>query len=117
MRIKVKPLSVNEVWQGKRFKTGKYKDYETEVMYLLPKLKIPEGKLEVKITYGLSSRNSDIDNPTKPFLDILQKAYRFNDKNIYQLLLRKEDVKKGKEYVDFDIRSYPHVAVLSACIV
>jgi len=35
--------------------------------------KRPEGNLNLTIKYGLSSVTSDIDNPTKPFLDILQK--------------------------------------------
>jgi len=101
MQIKVKPLSVNRVWQGKRFKTQDYKAYEQEVMYLLPPLEIPEGKLYVKYTFGLSSKNSDIDNPVKPFTDILQKKYGFNDRQIYKMELEKEDVKKGEEFIKF----------------
>lgn len=46
---------------------------------------------------------SDIDNPTKLILDILQKRYGFNDKMIYELNLKKEIVKKGKEYFSFCI--------------
>jgi hypothetical protein len=45
--IKIKPLSVNKAWQGKRFKTNEYKQYEKEVSLLLPShLKIPEGRLK-----------------------------------------------------------------------
>ena len=29
MRLDIKPLSVNEAWQGRRVKTKKYRDFET----------------------------------------------------------------------------------------
>ena len=34
-RIEIKPLSVNECWQGKRFKTKAYTAYEKELLYRL----------------------------------------------------------------------------------
>lgn len=66
-KLYVKPVSVNTCWQGKRFKTLHYSQYERDLLYLLPKLQIPEGDLKVTITFGLSSSLSDIDNPLKPF--------------------------------------------------
>ena len=104
-KINIKPLSVNNAWQGKRFKTNLYKSYEQELFYLLPKLKIPEGKLRLKLLFGLSSKAGDLDNPVKPFIDILQKKYLFNDKKIYKLEIEKIDVKKGKEFISFEIMS------------
>lgn len=103
IKRKIKPLSVNKVWQGKRFKTPTYKAYEQEWFYTLPKLKIPKGKLSLMIKWGFSSKASDIDNPTKPLLDILQKKWEFNDKMIYRLELDKVDVKKGEEFVEFHL--------------
>ena len=99
----IKPLSVNKCWQGKRFKTSEYKDYEQEWFYSLSIIKIPEGKLSLKIKWGFSSKASDIDNPTKPLLDILQKKWAFDDKKIYKLVLEKIDVKKGEEFISFEI--------------
>lgn len=104
-KIKIKPISVNDCWQGRRFKTPLYKAYEEEMLYRLPKMKIPPGKLFLKIEVGFSNKASDIDNMIKPFLDILQKKYDFNDKNVYLVELAKEDVKKGDEYIQFDISS------------
>ncbi len=101
--LEVKPLSVNEVWQGRRFKTEKYEDYELLVTLKLPKLTIPAGKLKVKYIFGLSSKAADVDNCVKPFTDILQKKYGFNDKLIYEMDIRKEDVKKGQEFIKFQI--------------
>ena len=102
--LKCKALSVNEVWQGKRFKTPAYKDYEEEVMYLLPPLKIPESeRLRVDYVFGLSSKNADYDNCIKPFQDILQKKYGFNDTRIYYATIRKVNVKNGDEFISFEI--------------
>jgi len=103
-KIKIVPLSVNQVWAGRRFKTAKYKAYEQEMMYMLPKVVIPQGKLKITLVWGVSSKLADIDNPIKPFLDILQKKYNFDDKRIYELVVKKKDVKKGAEYIDFDIK-------------
>lgn len=101
--IKIKPLSVNKAWQGKRFKTIDYTRFERYLMYLLPKkVKIPE-KIELRIKWGLSSKLADIDNPLKPFIDVLQKKYKFNDNQIFRLIVEKEETKKGDEFIAFEI--------------
>lgn len=107
IKVKIKPLSVNKVWQGKRFKTNDYEVYEKELFYLLPKeLKIPKGKLYLQLRFGVSSKASDIDNPVKPFVDILQKKYGFNDKNIYKIEILKLDTCKGEEFISFELKQY-----------
>ena len=103
MKIDIKPLSVNGAWRGRRFKTDAYKKYERDVLTLLRPLKIPDGKLHLSITFGFSSKASDIDNPLKCFIDCLQKKYGFNDKDIYKLSVEKVDVKKGSEFIDFKL--------------
>lgn len=103
MKIDIKPLSVNQAWQGKRFKTPKYKQYEADVLALLPAFKVPDGELEMHIQVGFSNKQSDLDNVVKPFVDILQKKYGFNDSRIYQLSLYKRIVPKGQEYISFDL--------------
>lgn len=105
IKIDIKPLSVNKCWQGRRFKTPDYKNYERDLMLMLPNIQIPHSKLYIEVTFGFSNKASDIDNPLKPFLDILQKKYKFDDKDIYELLVHKEIVKKGEEFVRFAIES------------
>jgi len=100
-KINLKPLSVNEAWQGKRFKTLKYKHFEKNCLLMLPVSKIYENRLKISIEYGFSNVMSDIDNPTKMILDILQKRYGFNDNKIYELNLTKKIVEKGSEYFSF----------------
>lgn len=105
-KINIKPLSVNQAWQGRRYKTKLYKSYETELLMRLKKKEIPkEAHLSISIEYGFSNRASDIDNPTKLVLDILQKRLGFNDSKIYYLEQKKVIVKKGLEYIDIQIDS------------
>ena len=105
IHLDVKPLSVNKCWQGRRYKTKAYKQYEKALLTLLPNWELKyKGNLKIDIVFGFSNRTSDIDNPLKPILDILQKKYDFNDRDVYQLNVTKEVVKKGKEYIDINIR-------------
>ncbi len=106
VKLNIKPLSVNNAWRGgPRYRTKDYLAYEQELFYTLPKLKIPPGRLFLRLSVGFSNKASDIDNAVKPFVDILQKKYSFNDKQIYLMEVAKEDVKKGEEYIEFDISS------------
>ena len=106
MKINIKPLSVNECWRGKRYKTPAYLNYEKHLLYRLKPIKLPEPPFEVFYEFGLSSKNSDWDNPIKPFQDILQKKFGFNDKEIQVAHVKKTLVKKGDEYVFFDIKQF-----------
>jgi len=104
--IKIKPLTVNQVWKGRRFKTAKYKDYENELMWLLGKNRIPSGKLKLEMEVGLSSKLADVDNILKPFIDVLQKKYQFNDRDIYEINITKSIVKKGEEFIKWRIKKW-----------
>lgn len=104
IQIHRKPLSVNACWQGKRFKTPLYKEYEKEILELLPeKYEIPEGDLQVRYEFGLNTM-ADWDNPVKPLQDILQKKYDFDDRRIMKAEVIKKVVKKGDGYFNFEIR-------------
>ena len=74
---------------------------------LLPdKIEIPDGELELVIEFGLSNRQQDIDNGLKPFVDIMQKMYDFNDNRIYSLIVHKVIVPKGEEFIRFQFYPY-----------
>jgi Holliday junction resolvase RusA-like endonuclease len=103
-RLEIKPLSVNEAWQGRRFKSNKYKKFERDVLLMLPKNKESfSGMLQIDLFFGFSNVLSDLDNPIKMTLDILQKKYGFNDKNIFELNVRKCKTEKGKEFISIQI--------------
>lgn len=105
-RINIIPLSVNGAWQGKRFKTPRYKKFEADLLLCLPNKRYvfdKNAKLKVKYIFGFSSKLSDLANPEKLVTDILCKKYGFDDRQIYEMLLIKEIVPKGAEFIDFEI--------------
>ena len=106
MKINIKPLRVNKCWQGKRFKTPEYKNYERELLFTLKPFSVPLPPFKVYYEFGFSSASSDLDNPVKPFQDILSKKYGFNDKLIEEMTVKRKKVKKGAEYVKFEIEHY-----------
>lgn len=72
----------------------------------LPKFKLPPAPYKIIFNFGFSNRSADIDNPIKIIQDILQKKYKFNDKEIYELVVRKKIVKKKQEYIEFEIQTW-----------
>lgn len=105
MKINIKPLSSNDSWKGRRFRTDEYKAYAQELKLKLKPMVIPDGELEIAFQFGFSSRGSDWDNPIKPFQDIISQFYGFNDNRIYAATVLKRIVPKGCEYVSFEIFS------------
>ena len=102
-RIEMKPMSVNDAWQGRRFKTPQYKEYERAMLFLLKRGTLPPPPYEVWYEWGFSNIQCDVGNPEKQMSDILQKKYGFNDNQIWRMHLEKRKVPKGKEYVRFRI--------------
>ena len=103
MKINVNPMTMNQAYTGRRFKSDKYKQYIRDVGWQLKPLTIPEGELELHIIIGVSNNGFDLDNCAKPFIDILQKRYDFNDNRIYALNMMKRVVPKGQEFISFDL--------------
>lgn len=103
LKVDIKPLSVNDAWKGKRYKSDAYKAYEMEMLLRLPPGRLPDPPYRVHYEFGLSNRQADFDNPCKPLGDILQRKYGFNDKEIFEAHIRKVLVKKGHEYVKVKI--------------
>jgi len=91
----IKPLSVNQAWCGRRFKSKDYKEYEKEVFFLMNNFTITmvEGeKLIVNIIFYFKyPLKRDIDNCIKPLLDIMQKKGLYkDDRYIWELNIVKE---------------------------
>lgn len=101
--INIKPLSVNQAFRGRKYKTNEYKKYEIDVAMMIKKQKVPDGELFIKYKFGLSNRGQDIDNCIKQFQDILSKKLGFNDNRIYKIEAEKEIVKKGSEFIKYKI--------------
>jgi len=103
VRLDISPMSVNKAWQGKRYRTDVYKRYQKDIASLLRPMSVPEGLLEIHITWGFSSSLSDFDNPVKPFVDCLQAKYEFNDRVIKRAIIDVDMVEKGREYIEFEL--------------
>ena len=104
--INVKALSVNSCYQGRRFKNNNHKVYVQNVLSQLPKeYKVNEAPYKLILQFGLSSKLQDLDNCIKVFQDCLVKMYNFDDRDIYKLEAEKVIVKKGCEFIKFEIVS------------
>lgn len=103
IKISIKPLSVNKAWQGRRFKTPAYIQYEKKILLSLPSLNLPAPPYKIFFEWGFSNKLADWDNPIKPLQDCLQKKYGFNDKNIIEAVVRKVIVKPNEDYILFYI--------------
>lgn len=105
--LNVKPLPVSQAFQGRWFKTSLYKNFETEVYHLLPKVSI-KGKVEINYEFHLKfAATTDYDNLIKPLQDILvMKGIIEDDRFIYKATIEKFKAKgnfiiiKIKEYED-----------------
>ena len=104
-KLDIKPMSVNEAYQGRKFKTKKYNKWSDDVHLLLPSWagNIMDKKLELYVKFGFSTMASDIDNGLKTLMDALSKKYRFNDKYIMRLVVDKTLVPKGEEFIFFTL--------------
>jgi Holliday junction resolvase RusA-like endonuclease len=100
LEIPVKALSVNEAFQGRRFKTKKCKDFEKELWYLLPEAKTKiKGKVEIHYEFYLkNAERTDLFNLVKVVEDILdKKGYFENDRKIWKGYLKK--IKSDEEKI------------------
>ena len=98
--LPIKAMTVNQCWRGRRYKTKKYEEYERQMNNLLPNNIIINDKhnLKVDVEFGIS-KLMDIDNGLKPLIDILQKKYKFNDRYIMELNIKKTIVKKTEHFI------------------
>ena len=104
--LPVTPMSQNKAYLGRKTKSKEYRVYTGNIVDILPAYDIPEGELDFKIDVHYSNRAADIDNCLKPFIDILQFHYGFNDNKIYHLDVTKHIVPKGEEKMAFDVKPY-----------
>lgn len=103
--IPLKPLSVNAVWQGRRFKTPAYLKYEKDCKWFMEGDKI-NGEVEIKIKFYINNYScSDIDNFAKPILDIMVKSGLIEDDRMVKRLVL-EKYKNKKESMEILISKY-----------
>ncbi len=104
VHIKIKAISVNESYRGRRFKTPKLEQFKSDLFKQLPRGIVGEWtKIKAVYKFGVSSKASDGDNLIKALQDGLAEAYGFNDNQIYEWQIYKEIVKKGDEFIEFEL--------------
>ncbi len=101
-RLPIKPLSANRAFRGRRFMTDEYKKFQRDMLLLLPNVTL-ESISEVHLHFGFSSKLSDLDNATKQTIDCIVKKYGIDDRYINKIVLTKEIVQKGNEFIDIQI--------------
>jgi hypothetical protein len=101
-RLPIKPLSANRAFRGRRFMTDEYKKFQRDMLLLLPNVTL-ESISEVHLHFGFSSKLSDLDNAVKQSLDCIVKKYGIDDRYINKIVLTKEIVQKGCEFIDIQI--------------
>lgn len=105
--VKIKALSINDAWQGRRYKTPRYTKYAEEVgLLLLTKHKptIESAHISIHYKFYISNMRGDVDNFIKAFQDILFKWLGIDDSRIHRLTAEKIKCKKGEEKIEWDIQ-------------
>jgi len=105
IKLPIKAISSNVCWQGRRFATKAYKQYQKDCSWWLKGKKI-EGEVEVKIKVFLKNyKRSDVDNVAKPLLDNICKAGLIDDDcKIKRLVLEKYPGKENS--IEINIEKY-----------
>ncbi len=83
IELQTKILSVNNAWQGRKFKTKEAKEYDERLGWLLlpyKKHKINAKYYEIHYVFYLKYfATTDYDNPIKPLQDCLVRAGLISD--------------------------------------
>lgn len=107
IKLDYKPVSINVVWQGQRFKTKIYKVYERDLSKLLMIYQKPPQTENIKITYKFYQKalfRGDVDNLIKPLQDILVKnGFMKDDRYITEMHIYK--IKSDTDYMEIEIEN------------
>lgn len=106
IEIPIKPLSINQAFQGRRYKTAECKHYEECLWYLLPKKEKVRGKIHITYRFFLKNHKMmDIDNLVKVLQDmIVKKGYIEDDRLIYRMVVEKVPSKSDR--IQIEIKSF-----------
>ena len=102
----LKPLSINVAFQGRRFKTKVYKDFENDFFLLAPKKKMIKGDIEIEYKFYLKNcKMSDYDNQIKCCQDLIVKCgWIEDDRKIYKATIYK--IPSNEDRIEIKISKY-----------
>lgn len=102
--IPIKPISANECWKGRKFKTKKYDMWREETLWLVKAQSKSNAIKDCSIDFKfyLNSPAMDLDNMLKPIIDTLQFAgIILNDRYITKITAEK--IKSKEEKIEITI--------------
>ena len=89
LEINISPISINKVFQGRRFKTPEYTQWRKDFSWIVKKVHHKCTGLKIDF-YIKNFAMSDVDNMVKPFLDALvENKIIDDDRYIKKLILEK----------------------------
>jgi len=107
MKIDLKAITINQCWQGRRFKAPKYTQWRKDAVLLLSQHKKYKEEIEYELTINVYTRHastSDTDNFIKPIQDALVEAGIIpDDKYIKRVICEK--FKSKEDYFEYYISS------------
>lgn len=110
IEVPLKPMSINVAWQGKRYKTKRYKNFEKAFFLSTsqPHTTIKEEVVVIYVFYLKYYGRTDVGNLEKPLSDLITKRnYIKDDRYIKSINLIKKRVKDKKEQrIDIYIEPY-----------
>ena len=105
--LKIKPLSVNDAYKGRKYKTSNHHKFKDHITILLKNKRILklEKKERFYILYHfyISNIQNDVDNLIKLTQDAICNKIGTDDRYIMGIHAKKFIVKKGQEHIKFKI--------------
>ena len=96
IELPFKALSSNNAWQGRRFKSVQYCDFEQDCFKLIKGEQV-KGEVEIYYKFFYKTRQLDIDNPIKPLQDILVKCKMIeDDRKVRKIMVEKFDAEEDR---------------------
>lgn len=95
--IKIRPISINKCFKGRRFKTKDYKDWRDLFAILIGKKKeTVVGMVDIDLKFYIKNyKMADVDNMCKPCLDALVDSKVIeDDRFVKRITLEKFPVKR-----------------------
>jgi Holliday junction resolvase RusA-like endonuclease len=113
LEIPYPALSTNKIYAGVKRRSHYYKKFRKNVLgYLeeeyggVQRDLCLTGNLQLHMIVGFSSPLSDLSNSVKAIEDCAAEFLGFNDRYIARILLEKRMVKKGSEFITFNLKKY-----------
>lgn len=104
--LPIKPLTISRAFQGRRFKTKEYRDWEQSVLWLLKGQSGIQGRVKLSVKLYLKyAPTTDCDNCLKTLEDALTKSGVIeDDRKVWKLEVEK--FQSDMDYIEITIT--PH---------